>query len=161
MLGEMQDIEVITRAFIMKDDKILLAHAKGAYNTFLPGGHIEKGEFARDALERELLEELGVNSRVGDFLGLLEYFYWLNDDSEVQEINVIFSAELGNYDVTSKEGKLEFIWVNKEELKTANLLPEPLPILLHNWMQTQKSFYHSTVESIKTRNAVKNTNNIQ
>jgi len=51
--------------------------------------------------------------------------------------------------------------VIKEELKTANLLPEPLPMLLHNWMQTQKSFYHSTVESVKTRNAVKNTNNIQ
>jgi len=150
-MGEMQDIEVITRAFIMKDDKILLAHAKGAYNTFMPGGHIEKDEFARDALEREL----GANSRVGDFVGILEYFYWFKDNSEVQEINVIFSAELDDYDVTSQEGKLEFIWVNRNELTTAKLLPEPLPMLLHNWMQNQNSFHHSTVESEETRNFVK------
>ena len=48
----MQEIEVIARAFIMKDDKVLLAHVKDAYNTFLPGGHIEKNEFARGARAR-------------------------------------------------------------------------------------------------------------
>ena len=151
----MQDIEVITRAFIMKDDKILLAHAKGAYNTFLPGGHIEKGEFARDALVRELGEELGVNSHVGDFIGVLEYFYWLKDDSEVQEINILFSAELDDYGVSSQEGKLEFIWVDREALHSSKLLPEPLPNLLDDWMKTKNSFYHSTVESEETKHRVK------
>jgi len=28
------------------DDKILLAHTKGENKTFLPGGHVEFGEFA-------------------------------------------------------------------------------------------------------------------
>ena len=155
-MDEMQDIEVIARAFICNGDRILLAHAKGAYNTFLPGGHIEKGEFARDALVRELQEELGVNSRVSDFIGVLEYFYWLKDDSEVQEVNIIFSAELDDYEVASQEGKLEFIWVDRKELHSSKLLPEPLPNLLENWMQTKTSFYHSTVESEETKNKVKN-----
>lgn len=38
LVDKMQEIEVIARAFIMKDDKVLLAHAKDAYNTFLSGG---------------------------------------------------------------------------------------------------------------------------
>lgn len=161
MLDEMQDIEVIARAFIMRDNMILLAHAKGAYNTFLPGGHIEKGEFARDALVRELVEELGVNSRVGDFIGVLEYLYWLKDDSEVQEINIVFNVELDDYDVSSKEGKLEFVWVKREDINSVKLLPEPLPNLLDGWMHTKNSFYHSTVESEETKNIVKKKSNLQ
>ena len=157
----MQDIEVIARAFIMRDNMILLAHAKGAYNTFLPGGHIEKGEFARDALVRELVEELGVNSRVGDFIGVLEYLYWLKDDSEVQEINIVFNVELDDYDVSSKEGKLEFVWVKREDINSVKLLPEPLPNLLDGWMHTKNSFYHSTVESEETKNIVKKKSNLQ
>ena len=161
MLDEMQDIEVIARAFIMRDNMILLAHAKGAYNTFLPGGHIEKGEFARDALVRELVEELGVNSRVGDFIGVLEYLYWLKDDSEVQEINIVFNVELDDYDVSSKERKLEFVWVKREDINSVKLLPEPLPNLLDGWMHTKNSFYHSTVESEETKNIVKKKSNLQ
>ena len=122
---------------------------------------IEKGEFARDALVRELQEELGVNSRVSDFIGVLEYFYWLKDDSEVQEVNIIFSAELDDYEVASQEGKLEFIWVDRKELLSSKLLPEPLPNLLETWMQTKNSFYHSTVESEETKNKVKNKSNLQ
>jgi len=31
----------------------------------LPGGHIEAGELARDALQRELMEETGIEARLG------------------------------------------------------------------------------------------------
>ena len=150
-MDKMQEIEVIARAFIMKDDKVLLAHAKDAYNTFLPGGHIEKNEFARGALERELFEELGVESKIGDYVGTLEYFYWLKDSSEVQEINIIFQADIDNYSVTSKEEKLEFLWVEKIDLEKAHLLPEPLPLLLSNWIINRKPFYYSLIESEEMR----------
>ena len=56
----MAGIEFIARAVFRKDGEILLAHKIGESNTFLPGGHIELEEYAKEALSRELAEELGV-----------------------------------------------------------------------------------------------------
>ncbi|MED1478413.1 NUDIX domain-containing protein, partial [Bacillus pseudomycoides] len=49
----------LVRGIFIKDSKVLLAQAKGYTNTFLPGGHIEFGESSKDALIREIEEELG------------------------------------------------------------------------------------------------------
>lgn len=57
----------------IKDNKVLLARVRGYSNTFLPGGHIEFGESAKDALKREIEEELGVSCAVGSFLGVVEH----------------------------------------------------------------------------------------
>ncbi|MHB1395098.1 MAG: NUDIX domain-containing protein [Clostridia bacterium] len=54
----MKKFHMIVRAVIISDYHILLAHQKGADNTFLPGGHIEIGESAVAALKREVREEL-------------------------------------------------------------------------------------------------------
>ena len=43
-------IDLIARAVIVRDARLLVAHSVGAGNKFLPGGHIESGEFAADAL---------------------------------------------------------------------------------------------------------------
>ena len=65
-------IRKITAAVIEKDGKILVARRKpglvaGGMWEF-PGGKLEDGETSERCLERELEEELGVRSRVGDFL---------------------------------------------------------------------------------------------
>ena len=65
-------IRKITAAVIEKDGKILVARRKpglvaGGMWEF-PGGKLEDGETPEKCLERELEEELGVRSRVGDFL---------------------------------------------------------------------------------------------
>jgi len=51
---------------LVADGKVLLCHRHPARKWYpdvwdLPGGHIEPGESAADALQRELLEELGVH----------------------------------------------------------------------------------------------------
>ena len=46
----MSSIEFIARAVFRKDGEILLAHKIGESNTFLPGGHIELEEYAKEAL---------------------------------------------------------------------------------------------------------------
>lgn len=62
----------VAAAVIERDGKILVARRKlgltaGGFWEF-PGGKVEEGEAADRCLERELAEELGVRTHVGDFL---------------------------------------------------------------------------------------------
>ena len=74
-----------------KDGKVLVAHAIGHRNTFLPGGHVEFGESAKDALVREIDEELGITCTVGKFLGLVEH-KWMNKGVLHCEVNQLFEV---------------------------------------------------------------------
>lgn len=151
----MSVIEVIARALILRDDEILLAHAKGENNTFLPGGHVEFGEFTTAALKRELEEELGVETETLEFLGVLEYQYGIfTKKNEIHhEINLIFHTKIKDGfpcedEMKSKEKKLEFFWVKINQLKKYNLLPEPLTELIPKWIREKKVFYQ--VPSIRS-----------
>jgi 8-oxo-dGTP diphosphatase len=67
-----QNIRQVVAAVIEKDGKILIARRKpglvaGGMWEF-PGGKLEDGEAAEGCLERELEEELGVRTRVGNLL---------------------------------------------------------------------------------------------
>ena len=57
------------------EGKIILVQApNGAY--FLPGGGIEAGEDQKQAISREMMEELGYQVEIGAYLGeAIEYFY--------------------------------------------------------------------------------------
>jgi 8-oxo-dGTP pyrophosphatase MutT (NUDIX family) len=125
----MKGIEVIVRALILRDSHVLLAHKIGADNTFLPGGHVELGETLREALLRELREELEGEVEVGGFLGALEHFYPTGLGS-VHELNLIFECDLRGCDLKappgSKEPHLEFLWEPVSVLERRNLHPGPL-----------------------------------
>jgi len=64
-------IEILARGVCVVDGRLLLCHTKGARNTYLPGGHVEFREKARETLRREVEEELGVKAKVGRFLGVV------------------------------------------------------------------------------------------
>jgi len=54
---------------------LLARHRKGGGTTFLlPGGGLELGEFAHDALVREMREEAGVTARVGELRYVVEAY---------------------------------------------------------------------------------------
>lgn len=138
----------LARAWIVSESSILLAHEVGADNTFLPGGHIEHGEPAKDALRREILEEMGVLAEVGNFLGAVEAA-WEQDGRLHCEINLIFECHLPGLDrysaIRPAEKHLEFMWVSQDDIHRANLLPEPMRELVelnpHGW-----AFWGSTLE---------------
>ncbi len=134
-------IEFIARAVIRRGDEVLLAHGIGKSNTFLPGGHIEPGEYAGEALRRELSEELGVDSVIGEFVGVLEHKFTDRKGRRYEEVNLFFEASIETPDVASVEGHLEFIWANPDEFKARKLLPSNLPGLLAEWFETGRPFH--------------------
>jgi 8-oxo-dGTP pyrophosphatase MutT (NUDIX family) len=143
---ELAGIETIARGVCVRDGKLLLCRAKGGSSTYLPGGHIEFGETGRQALVREVKEELGVESSTGQFLGVVENAF-LQHGKPHAEINLVYELVLGNREqgtgnreqgtgdgeqgtgngvlpsLQSQEDWIEFEWCDLNRLDEANLLP--------------------------------------
>ncbi len=139
----MPPIELIVRAVIRKGDKFLLAHQKTESNTFLPGGHMEPGEYAKESLRRELTEELGVEATIDGFVGVLEHKFTDRSGGDYEEIKLIFEVEIEEEHPSSKEDHIEFIWSPRSEFKQRKLLPSSLPGLLEEWKRARIPFHHA------------------
>lgn len=122
----MQHTHIIARGICIREGQILLAFSKQKKHYFLPGGHVEYGESARDTLTREIQEETGVVSQAGDLLGIFEHL-WSDMETTQHEINIIFSLEIAPTDtIVSKEEPLEFEWVSLSVLSKKSFLPKEL-----------------------------------
>lgn len=70
---------IVAAGVVIEGGRLLLsrrkagAHLAGMWE--LPGGKVEPGEDPRDALRRELAEELGIETRVGDVLEVAFHRY--------------------------------------------------------------------------------------
>ena len=69
----------VVAALIEKDGKLLVCqrtrHQTMPLKWEFPGGKIEEGEQPRDALRRELEEELGITASIGDELARIQHEY--------------------------------------------------------------------------------------
>jgi 8-oxo-dGTP diphosphatase len=72
-------IKRVVAALIIKDGKILVCqrtrHQVMPLKWEFPGGKIESGEQPRDALRRELDEELGIDARIGEEVARIQHNY--------------------------------------------------------------------------------------
>ncbi|MBS1632938.1 MAG: NUDIX domain-containing protein [Bacteroidetes bacterium] len=82
---------------ILINDKkqILLSdeYIRGNYFTKFPGGGLEFGEGTRDCLKRELKEELGIESEIGDHIYTTDYFQISAFNPEHQIISIYYYAK--------------------------------------------------------------------
>ena len=120
---ELAGVETIARGVCIRNGKILLCRAKGGKTTYLPGGHIEFGETGREALVREVREELGVDSTTGTFLGVLENSF-IQHGKPHAEINLVYelAVELDDRVLPlAREDWIEFEWRPLDQLD--DLLP--------------------------------------
>jgi len=69
----------VVAGLILKDDNILICqrtrHQTMPLKWEFPGGKIEEGEQPRDALRRELEEELGIEARIGEEVARIKHDY--------------------------------------------------------------------------------------
>ncbi len=145
------EIQLLARAIIEDHGRFLIAHAKGASNTYMPGGHVDPGESLKYALARELKEELGIAAKVGHYLGAIEHT-WEGAAGNNHEISHFFrvTSSGANADQAPKslEDHIEFSWLSPSEFAEHNLQPAPLRQLITNLKsQPQTIWYASTIDS--------------
>lgn len=110
---------------LYEDGKLLLVeHCKGDRKYWLlPGGGLEWGEGLRDAAYRELLEETGVEARIGHLVMVSET---VSPDGSRHLIHLVFSAQrTGTGAVTTPEEEriTDVRWVPLEELPNLTFHP--------------------------------------
>mgnify|MGYP001598521382 CR=1 FL=1 len=152
-MNKEKTIETIARGVVVKGGRLLLCHTKGKRNTYLPGGHIDFGERAQDALERELREELGVKSRAGRFIGVVEHCYRRGGKLQC-EINLVFDVKAkklkpGKKPI-SREDYIEFFWIPLAEIGRSALEPRVLRDVIGDWIRNKHggAGWASTVGSV-------------
>ncbi|BCR35714.1 (deoxy)nucleoside triphosphate pyrophosphohydrolase [Mariniplasma anaerobium] len=121
-----KSIEVVA-AIIKKDNTYFCAqrsdHGELAKKWEFPGGKIEKGETHKEALEREILEELNTKIEVKTFLLTINHQY--------KGFNLILHA----YRCEVIEGNLElsehlaFKWATIDEMKKMEFSAADIPVL--------------------------------
>ncbi len=88
-----------------------------------PGGKIEDGETPRDALKREIKEELDVDIKVCDFIDTIEYDY-----PEFHLSMDVFFAEIVSGKLFLKEHE-DAKWLKKDELYDVSWLPADITLI--------------------------------
>ena len=135
---ENEKVEVIARGVCVVDGQVLLCHGKRATLTYLPGGHIEFCETARQALVREIKEELGIEAEAGRFLGCCEHAF-VQKGVPHAEINLVFEMHIAGLTpgvpVKAAEEWIGFRWQPLEKLDEAVLEPESLRKLIVAWLK--------------------------
>lgn len=134
-------IEVLVRGVCVKGGKLLVCQSKGAGNTYLPGGHVEWRERAPASLQREIKEELGLNARVGAFLGAVEHTYMQKGERHC-EINLMFMMDVPGVkpgvDPEACEHWITFRWIPLTGLGKHALEPWPLRRLIPGWVKPRE-----------------------
>jgi len=122
--------EIVVRGVLRKGGMILACRAKARGHLFLPGGHLEFGEKAREALEREWMEEMGVECAAGRFLGVAEQVYRSASGVETHEMSLVFKVRCAALrppaPVEGIEGHVRFEWIPEGGLAAAGVLPAKL-----------------------------------
>jgi 8-oxo-dGTP diphosphatase len=122
---------VVAAAVIIEKGRVLLTqrkagtHLAGAWE--FPGGKVEPGEDPREALRRELREEIGVEARVGEIVEVTFHRYEEADKA----VLLLF------YEASREEGSPEvqaidvaaFRWAVMEELRIEDFPPADVAVL--------------------------------
>jgi 8-oxo-dGTP diphosphatase len=118
----------VVAALIWRDGTVLVCqrtrHQTMPLKWEFPGGKIEEGEQPREALRRELDEELGINAVIGDEVSRFRHEYPNGN-----------SIELGFYEVREYSGELQNLifkdirWARPAELPSYDFLEADLELV--------------------------------
>lgn len=117
----------VAAAIIQRDGQILAArrkpgsHMEGFWE--FPGGKIEQGESPEQCLQRELKEELGIDSVIGSFFGESCYDY---GTKQVRLLCYLVEYSKGSFSLNDHD---EIRWLSTDQLLDVNWAPADIPIV--------------------------------
>ncbi len=145
-------IHILARGILLSDDNILLCRNPKTGRIYLPGGHVEPGESAGDALLRELHEELSLTqATLGAYLGLIEYRFPNHQATcHDHEYNLLFAVHKHGLTHTLTPNSNEplsvtFLW-HPLDPPCPSLQPACLQDLLHTWIHPSPQNFHSSIK---------------
>lgn len=119
----------VAAALLQRDGKIFIA--KRPANKLpplvweFPGGKPEEGESWDQTLQRELREELGIETIIGDFITQTTYTY---DFAEV-EINLFYARMRDENAVISDSEHVETAWITPQEFDNYEFATADQPLI--------------------------------
>ena len=123
----------VAAAVIIRDGKIFVTErGYGDYKDWweFPGGKIEESESPRDAVLREIEEELGVSIGVGDRIYVIEYDY-----PDFHLHMEAFACTLSGGEIELREHE-NALWLDRDSIDSVRWLPadeEMIGYLRDNW----------------------------
>lgn len=128
-------INIVAAAILNDEGQLLLARKKGTTAFMQPGGKIEPGENPRQALARELREELSADLSGNDFTYLGSFSEDAANEPDHRVEAEIFATHFSGK-VTPRAEIEELIWLDMADLSAKNLAPLTknciIPTLLEN-----------------------------
>jgi 8-oxo-dGTP diphosphatase len=124
----MKKIEVVAGVIFCKDEILCVQRKKNKLYYLsekfeFPGGKIEAGESKEEALQRELLEELNLSTKIKFFFTTVEYEY-----PDFELIMHSYICEVESKDLTLNE-HIDKKWLKVNELKQLDWAEADIPIV--------------------------------
>ncbi|CAG7607894.1 NUDIX hydrolase [Leucobacter soli] len=125
------DLRVAAYAVVERRGKLLLTHWRRGHlhGWTLPGGGLESGEDPRDAVIREVLEETGLEARIGKLLGVDSRVMVREEvpegtDPELHTIRIVYRATVADGPLRHEVGGSsdEARWVPIREIRSLRTL---------------------------------------
>jgi 8-oxo-dGTP diphosphatase len=122
---------IVAAAVVVEEGRVLLTqrkagtHLAGAWE--FPGGKVEAGEDPREALRRELDEELGIAARVGEIVEVTFHRY---DDADKAVLLLFYEAsrEAGSPEPRAID-VAAFRWAARADLRDDEFPPADVAVL--------------------------------
>lgn len=131
-----QTIQLHTAGLVVvKDGKLLLAFSKNKKAWYLPGGKVDDGETAHQAVQREIKEELNLDLNPD----LLKFYGHITAPAFGEDTNILMEQDCFLYELSEKiEASNEIDEVGYFDLKTYLKEPAQVPGVLEIFGRLEK-----------------------
>lgn len=155
---ELKRLKIRVNGIVLKENKVLVIKSKNNSSYYLPGGHIELGEDSKQAVSREMLEELGTEVVIKEKIAIAENFYLDKCGKEVHEISFYYVVDPIDFEkipmvayerVENDKGEMKlhkFDWLDINAIKDVDFKPE---FLREKLLEKNYEFEHVIIKNDK------------